>query len=63
MVKSYFSPELFSVDDLDIQNDLPATPGDDSRTIRFSPPLPWILAIAVSVGIWAALGISIWRIL
>jgi hypothetical protein len=33
---------------------------ETSEVIRFSSPMPWVLAIVLSVAIWAVMGWSIW---
>lgn len=31
--------------------------------VRYSSAMPWIAAIVLSVGLWTALGLAIWRLL
>jgi hypothetical protein len=61
MVKSRFSPSEFR-QDVDAPVELPAATTDPGQqVIQFSSPMPWVLAIVLSVALWAVLGWVIWR--
>jgi predicted ferric reductase len=42
-------------------SDEPVARASSGRAMRFSSPMPWILAIMLSVAIWALIGWSVWR--
>jgi hypothetical protein len=48
--------------DVDAPSDeQPVVRASSGRAMRFSSPMPWILAIVLSVAIWALIGWSVWR--
>ena len=47
--------------DVDVPSNVPVASSRAGHTIRFSSPMPWILAIVLSLAIWAAIGWSVWR--
>ena len=55
MMKSHFSPA-----DTDSRKNVPFAVRGTGRAVRFSSPLPWVLAIMLSGGLWAGLGLSLW---
>lgn len=38
-------------------------PTEAGIAVRYSSAMPWISAVLLSVGIWSALGLVIWRFL
>jgi hypothetical protein len=48
-------------EDVNAKPKLPGVVTEPSRAIAFSSPMPWLLAIVLSLGIWAVLGWSVWR--
>jgi hypothetical protein len=59
MVRSHFSSDESPVS-VDILTNLLVATTDFGQAIRFSSPMPWVLAIVLSVGLWTVLGLSIW---
>jgi hypothetical protein len=53
MEESHFSP-------VGAQMDLPVAAPDGTPRIHFSVPMPWLLAIVFSIGLWTGLGWSLW---
>jgi hypothetical protein len=47
--------------DVDAPTELPGGMTGLGRDIAFSSPMPWLLAMALSVAIWVVLGWSVWR--
>jgi hypothetical protein len=62
MVKSRPSPSEFRRD-LDVATELPVATTNSEPAIRFSSPMPWVLAIVLSVAIWMVIGWSVWRLI
>jgi hypothetical protein len=62
MVKSRSAPSEFR-QDLVATAELPVTTTNSEQAIRFSSPMPWVLAIILSVAIWAVIGWSLWRLI
>jgi hypothetical protein len=60
MAKSRPSPAEFR-QDVDARAELPAATTDPGQVIQFSSPMPWVLAIVLSVAIWAVMGWLLWR--
>jgi hypothetical protein len=60
MVKSRSSPSEFR-QDVDATAELPAATTSPGHAIQFSSPMPWVLAIVLSVAIWAVMGWLLWR--
>jgi hypothetical protein len=44
----------------DALTNLLAAPADVASSVRFSSLAPWVLAVVLSLGLWAVLGLSIW---
>jgi hypothetical protein len=49
--------------DVDAPSKAPVGSTSSDRELRFSSPMPWILAIALSIALWAVIGWLIWRFL
>jgi hypothetical protein len=47
--------------DVDTPSKSPIANTNSGRDIQFSSPMPWVLAIVLSVTIWAAIGWCFWR--
>jgi hypothetical protein len=47
--------------DVDVPAKVPVASSNSGQTMRFSSPMPWILAIVLSLAIWAVIGWSVWR--
>jgi hypothetical protein len=62
MVKSRSSPSEFR-QDVDAQAELPVTIASSDQPLRFSSPMPWLLAIVLSVAIWMVIGWFVWRVI
>jgi hypothetical protein len=58
-MKSHFSPADSSAD-TDARKNVSFAVRGTGRAIRFSSSVPWDLAIMLSVGLWAGLGLSLW---
>jgi hypothetical protein len=58
-MKSHFSPADYSAD-TDARKNVSFAVRGTGRAVRFSSSLPWLLAIMLSVGLWAGLGLSLW---
>ena len=50
-------------DDADAPIKVPAVSTSAGRTMRFSSPMPWIVAVVPSLTIWGMIGWMIWRLL
>jgi hypothetical protein len=48
-------------EDVDAPLKSPGVVTQPGHAIAFSSPMPWLLAIVLSVAMWAALGWSVWR--
>ena len=48
-------------DDAEVPPKAPVASTSVGPTMRFSSPMPWVLAILLSVVLWAMIGWSIWR--
>ena len=49
--------------DVDVPSNVPVASSRAGHTMRFSSPMPWILAIVLSLGLWAMLGVLLWWLL
>jgi hypothetical protein len=55
------SSVLESPQAVDAPSKLVVTTTSPGRDIEFSSPMPWVMAIGLSVAIWALIGWSLWR--